>query len=137
MFLIFFGTYKFLTKVKSETQGCPKCGGTVRNGTGWFWVHIFFIPIFPYKKVENFAQCKHCNSKFSIHQHTRTPERSFTGQKPLSLPTKPYQYEEEEKSEEREERREKIIVFFRRCNECGEKLTENATFCMKCGFSLR
>ncbi len=132
MFIIFFGTYKFLTKVKSETQGCPHCGGTVGIGTGWFWVHIMFIPIFPYKKVENFGKCYNCNAKFSIHTRTRTPERRFTAVKPIGLPSKPFQYEEKYK-----ESGVKNIEYLGTCDECGEKLIKNATFCMKCGFPLR
>ena len=126
MFFIFFGTYKFLTDAKSEKQGCSKCGGTLKIGTGWFWFHIFFIPIFPYKKVDNFAQCNNCNSKFTIHT-----TRRFTAARPQFFLGNPAQNEEKYK-----ERRVENIEYSGICKECGEKLIKNKIFCMKCGAIL-
>jgi|APSaa5957512622_1039677.scaffolds.fasta_scaffold40831_3 hypothetical protein len=65
--MILFGTKTRHTKVKDEvilSNSCPKCQGNLELYDVKEWFTLYFIPIFPFNKVDSCYKCDKCKQAY-------------------------------------------------------------------------
>ena len=66
-FFIIFGTKGRITnsgRTDTLSNACPNCKSDLRLKDLSQWFTLFFIPIFPMKKVDTFYQCESCDKSY-------------------------------------------------------------------------